>query len=119
MLVVLVILGMAAAVVAPPLARTVERVREAGDRDDVLRGLESLPALARAQGRPLVFRADVPMRIDGREWPEEWAVVPSRELVVEPTGFCSGVPLKLRSPSGSSTWALRAPDCRVVVDDAP
>ena len=53
MLVVLVILGMAAGLIAPSLSRTAERVREAGDRDDVRRLLHALPILVRAQGVPL------------------------------------------------------------------
>ena len=119
MLVVLVVLGLAAAVVAPPLARTVERVREAGDRDDVLRGLEAMPALVRAEGRSMVFRAGEPMQVSGREWPEGWSVVPVAELVVEATGFCKGTELTVHSPSGSSIWTMGAPDCRVGVGDAP
>lgn len=119
MLVVLVVLSMAAAVVAPPLARTVERVRETGDRDDVFRALEALPALARANGRPMVFRAAEPMQVGGRDWPEGWSVVPVAELVVEATGFCNGTDLIVRSPSGSTTWTMSAPGCRVGVGDAP
>ncbi|MGL6290155.1 MAG: type II secretion system protein [Silanimonas sp.] len=119
MLVVLVILGLAAAVVAPPLARTLERVREAGDRDDVARGLEALPARAREAGRALVFRAGEPIVIRDRPWPEGWAVVPVAALRVEANGFCQGGTLQVARPSGRTTWALGAPDCRLETADAP
>lgn len=116
MLVVLVILGMAAAVVAPPLARTMERVSEAGHRDDVRRGLESLPGLARAGGRALVFPAGEPMGVPERAWPDGWSVVPVTGLHVEPTGFCRAGAVTVVAPSGPLAWTLETPDCRVVVD---
>lgn len=119
MLVVLVILGLAASVVAPPLARTLERVREAGDRDDVARGLEALPARAREAGQALEFRAGEPIVIRDRPWPAGWAVVPITALRVEANGFCEGGTLQVVRPSGPISWTLAAPDCRVEVADAP
>lgn len=119
MLVVLVILGLAAAVVAPPLARTVERVREAGDRDDLRRGLERLPLQAREQGRALDIPAGTLLPAPGRAWPEGWRLVAATPLRIEASGFCHGGDVQASGPGGPRRWRLEAPDCRAGETDAP
>lgn len=119
MLVVLVILGMAAAVVAPPLARTVDRVREAGDRDEVRRGLERLPVVARGQGQALAFAAGEPVVLPDRPWPEAWRVAAAADFRIEASGFCAGAEVQATGPAGPRRWRLVAPDCRVEDVDAP
>jgi len=119
MLVVLVILGMAAAVVMPPLARTVERVREAGEVDDVRRALERLPLQAREQGRPLVFPAGAVLPAQDRPWPEGWRVVVVSSLRIEASGFCHGGEVQATGSAGPRRWRLRVPDCQAGDADAP
>lgn len=118
-LVVLVILGLAAAIVAPPLARTVDRVRESGDREDLRRGLERLPLHAREQGRGLAFAAGTPLPAQGRPWPEGWRVVAATPLRIEASGFCHGGEVQAAGPTGPQRWRLAAPDCRAEAVDAP
>lgn len=117
-LVVLVILGLVAALAAPPLARTVERVREAGDRDDLRRGLERLPLLAREQGRALAFAAGTPLPEPARGWPEGWRVLVVSPLRIEASGWCHGGEVQASGPTGPKRWRLAAPDCRAEAIDA-
>jgi prepilin-type N-terminal cleavage/methylation domain-containing protein len=119
MLVVLVLLGMAASIVAPPLARTVDRVRESGDREDVRRGLEGLPVAARGQGAALAFGAGVAIVPPGRAWPEGWRVVAATPVRIESTGWCRGGEVQVNGPAGPHRWRLASPDCRVEDVDAP
>ena len=119
MLVVLVILGMAAALVVPALARTVERVAEAGAWDDVERRLGLLPAAVRAEGRGREWAAGEPVTMAAFAWPEGWRVAALTPLRVEATGFCAGADLQARSPTGVRRYRLEAPTCRVVDVDAP
>jgi prepilin-type N-terminal cleavage/methylation domain-containing protein len=119
LLVVLVILGMAAALVAPPLARTVDRVREAGDRDDVQRALERLPLLARDRGVAIELDAGVEVPSPGGPWPAGWRVVAVSPLRVEANGFCSGGAVQASGPAGTRRWRLSAPGCAVEDADAP
>jgi len=119
MLVVLVILGMAAAMVVPPLARTVDRVREAGELDDVRRALERLPLQARKQGRALAFPAGAVLPAQDRPWPEGWRVLAVTPLRIEASGFCHGGEVQASGPVGSRRWRLSAPDCRAEDADAP
>lgn len=111
MLVVLVILGMAAALVAPPLARTVDRVREAGAHDDVRRQLQHLPMRARAEGRALTVDAGQPLPDFGRAWPEGWSVRALTALRIHASGVCERADVRVETPDSARTWRLRAPDC--------
>lgn len=118
MLVVLVILGMAAALVAPALSRTVERVAEAGAREQVARGIARLPLRVREQGVALRLEPGQPLRIDGQPWPDGWDVIAATPVVVAASGYCAGALWRVRTPGGSATWRSLAPDCRVEDADA-
>jgi prepilin-type N-terminal cleavage/methylation domain-containing protein len=119
MLVVLVILGMAAALVAPPLARTVDRVREAGERDDVLRGIERLPLRVRDGGVALEIAAGATLPAWDTPWPAGWRVAAATPLRIEANGFCVGGDVQAEGPAGLRRWRLLAPDCAVEALDAP
>lgn len=119
MLVVLVILGMAAALVAPSLGRTLERVTAAGQRDDLLRRLGQLPAAVRAEGRPREWSAGEPIAIDGVAWPDGWRVIASATVAIEASGFCRGGEVQARAGDSVLRLRLEAPDCRTVDADAP
>lgn len=118
-LVVLVILGMAAALVVPSLGRTLDRVTEVGERDDVVRRLGLLPAVVRTEGRDREWKAGEPLVMPGLGWPLGWGVSALTDLRVAASGFCSGADVQVRSPSGTRRYRLDAPDCRVVDADAP
>jgi len=120
MLVVLVLLGLAAGLVAPSLSRTAERVQAAGDRDEVLRRVQGLPVLARQAGR--AFRWDAGSVLDppGTRWPTGWRVVALTPLELAPNGWCGGALLQAQGPGLSMRLEALAPDCRVVeLPDAP
>lgn len=119
MLVVLVLMGLAAALVAPSLSRTADRVREAGDRDDVRRLLMALPALARQRGELVRIAAGQPVVLPGRAWPDGWSVVAMTGLSITSSGWCEPGVVVARGPATESTYALRSPDCGVEETDAP
>jgi prepilin-type N-terminal cleavage/methylation domain-containing protein len=118
MLVVLVILGMAAALVAPPLARTVERVRESGEREDIARRLGALPAQVRSEGRARAWAAGDALAAPAAAWPEGWRVVAVTPLRIGANGFCAGADVQAAGPSRVHRLRLVAPDCRVEDADA-
>ena len=119
MLVVLVILGMAAALVAPSLGRTLERVTAAGQRDELVRRLGQLPAVVRSEGRPREWPAGQPIILEGVAWPDGWRVVASTPVSIEASGFCRGGDVEARSGDSALRLRLEAPDCRTVDADAP
>lgn len=118
MLVVLVILGLAASLVAPPLARTFDRVSEAGDRDSVRRELAALPMLARRGGVHVRIAAGQPIPSSLISVPTGWSVIALTELRVESSGFCEDASVQMRGPSQVLDLRLLAPDCRVESTDA-
>ena len=120
MLVVLVLLGLAAGLVAPSLSRTAERVQAAGDRDDVLRRVQGLPVMAREVGRTLRWEAGHLVERPGLTWPTGWRVVALTPLELAPNGWCGGAQLQAQGPGLSMRLEALAPDCRVVeLADAP
>lgn len=129
MVVVLALMGLATAMVAPGAYRMVASWREASDVDVVMKSLASLPLAARDAGRELrllptqdgavrIFspgtetedaqRSDV----DLIEMPEGWTLVFDTPLVVRANGACSSssgtlVTLRQRLP-----FVMEAPFCR-------
>ena len=118
MLVVLVILGLVASIVAPPLARTVDRVRESGERDEVKRILGRLPLLARKAGTALDVPAGEVLPSTLAVFPEGWMVVAISGLSVSASGFCRRAEVEARSPNQRFRWRLNSPDCAVEDADA-
>jgi len=120
MLVVLVLLGLAAGLVAPSLSRTADRVQAAGDRDDVLRRVQGLPVIARQAGRPLRWEAGSLIERPGLAWPSGWRVVALTPLELAANGWCGGAQLQAQGPGLAIRLEALAPDCRVVeLPDAP
>jgi prepilin-type N-terminal cleavage/methylation domain-containing protein len=118
MLVVLVLMGLAAALVAPSLARTADRAREAGNRDDVRRVLMALPALARQRGHGIRFDAGQAIELSGRSWPEGWQVVAVTPVAIASNGWCATATVLARGAATESTYRLASPDCAVEEHDA-
>ncbi|TKS52812.1 prepilin-type N-terminal cleavage/methylation domain-containing protein [Luteimonas yindakuii] len=119
LLVVLFLISVMAAMVAPRLQRTYEAIASSGDRAEVLRSIEQLPFIARAQTQTLSLQ---PGNASGAELtqilglPEGWLVAPVSALRVEINGFCHPAVLRVSGAGTVEDWALAAPDCRV--DDA-
>jgi prepilin-type N-terminal cleavage/methylation domain-containing protein len=118
LLVVLALVSMLAAMVAPRLQRTYEAIARSGDRAETLRQLESLPLRARAEGRAIDAAAGDPAGLAPYlDLPEGWSVRPLDPLRIESTGFCHPARIRVDGGGGSETWSLSAPDC--AVPDAP
>lgn len=116
-LVVLVIISMAVAVVAPRLQKTYESVVASGERADVIRQLQRLPLIAR-QRRGI----DLPpgsRELSGLlELPAGWHVSPLQALRIEASGAChaSSIQLERDGVPGFQKITLREPDCRAEAD---
>jgi prepilin-type N-terminal cleavage/methylation domain-containing protein len=116
LVVVLALLGLATALVAPQGFRTIQTWRRATDVDATLGALAALGASARLQGRVLSFEAGKlpPDALDGV--PEGWTVVLDRPLVIQANGACGSTSGELRQGSYARRFALEAPFCRVALD---
>ncbi len=118
LLIVLALVSMVAAMVAPRLQRTYDAVARSGERAEAVRQVERLPLLARERGTAIDIPAD-----DARALarllalPAGWTARTIEPLHVEASGLCSATKLAMRSGGHAETWVLSAPDCGVA--DAP
>ncbi|MEO5566510.1 MAG: prepilin-type N-terminal cleavage/methylation domain-containing protein [Luteimonas sp.] len=119
LVVVLALLSLATALVAPQGFRMIASWRRATETDAVLGALVALGAQAQQQGRVLKFdTGPVPANaIPGL--PEGWTVVLSEPLTVQVNGACSGTRGELKSEGYVRGFALSAPFCRVAIDGQP
>ncbi len=114
LIVVLAILGLAAALAAPNLLRSVESWQAAAQVDRLVVQVEGLPARARGRGLPIVVGAEA---LEGEEPPlavdPEWTLAAPEAWTVQANGFCEGGEVLLRR--GAREWRLRAeaPFCTV------
>lgn len=113
MLVVLTLVSIMVALIAPRLANTVRAISTSGDRAETRRQLERLPLLARADGRAIVVEADEPVVREGFELPDGWKVTALTRLVVAANGVCRPTRLRVEGAGAAEEWALGTPDCRV------
>lgn len=117
-LVVLVILSMAVAVIGPRLQKTYDAVVASGEREEVLRQLQRLPAVATAEDG-LVAAAGSGALQKRLEMPAGWTVVPIDEIRVESSGACRAARVRIRAPeqfgNAPVDVKLLAPHCEVRV----
>ena len=114
--VVLALLALATALVAPQGFRMIETWRRATDVDAALGALAALGAEARHQGRRLEFPAGVLPDDAIGGVPAGWEVMLATPLAVEPNGACADVQGELRYQGYARRFALEAPFCRIVLD---
>ncbi|GAB6195023.1 pilus assembly FimT family protein [Lysobacter xanthus] len=111
LVVVLTIMGLAAAMAAPSLFRSIESWR-ARDAVEALRDqMHGLPAKARSSGRSIVLgETKDPPPFDVQPG---WTVAIPRPWTVRANGYCEGGEVALSQ--GARTWTLRAsaPFCDV------
>lgn len=114
LVVVLSIMGLAAALAAPSLIRSVDSWQARSEVESVADQMRGLPASARAAGRTVVVdaetlaSADAPLRTgDG------WLLRTDAAWRVRANGYCEGGTVVLRR--GERSWTLRAnaPFCDV------
>lgn len=116
LLIVLGIIAMATALVAPRLQSTYEAIVATGERAEVRRALERLPLRARSQGTAL----DFPGTEDGGrllmailDLPDGWSVRPMDPVRIHASGVCAPSRLEVSGRQLRETWTLDAPLCRV------
>jgi len=113
LLVVLAIVSIMVALVAPRLAGTVRAITTSGDRIEIARQIGRLPLLARASGHPITIEADQPVQVEGIVFPEGWTVSAVTALRVAANGFCRSAQIRVDDGSLGETWSISAPDCTV------
>lgn len=113
MLVVLALVSVMVALIAPRLANTVRAIGVSGDRAETVRQLERLPVIVRNDGRALVVAADTRLRRDGLELPEGWQITAVTPVTIAASGICGDARLKVDAAGTTEMWTLSAPDCRV------
>lgn len=119
LVVVLALLGLATALVAPQGFRTIQTWRRATDVDAVLGALAALGADARTQGRRLSFQAG-PLPAEAlKDVPDGWTVVLDAPLVIEANGACGNTSGQLRDGGYVRHFTLEAPFCRIALDPPP
>ena len=112
-IVVLAIMGMVAAVVAPAAVRGIDSWRRQADMDALGEQVRALPGRARASGKAITIDDDAlaaeepPLRM-APGWtlsvPEPWQV--------HANGVCDGGPLVARDPAGNErAWQVQGPFC--------
>lgn len=118
LLIVLALVSLVAAMVAPRLQGTYDAVARSGERAEVVRQLERLPLLARARGVAIEIPADDAKTLRGLlALPQGWTAVPLDPLKVEASGLCQAARVRVSGGGGVETWTLAAPDCGIA--DAP
>ena len=117
MLVVLALISIMVALVAPRLAGTVRAIATSGERAETARQLERLPLLARGNGHAILAGADQPLVAEGLAFPDGWSATALDPLRVAANGICHPARLRVEGGGTVEEWALLAPDCRV--DQAP
>lgn len=114
LLIVLALVAMVAAMVAPRLQRTYDAVTRSGERVETLRQIERLPLLARERGRPIDIPAEDGVALDAMlALPAGWHVLTIDPLRVEANGLCHGARLRVQGGGRVEVWTTRAPDCGI------
>ena len=113
MLVVLALISIMVALVAPRLAGTVRAIASSGERAETVRQLELLPLLARSQGQPIVAAADAALVAEGLAFPDGWRATALDPLRIAANGICQPGRLRVEGGGTAEEWTLAAPDCRV------
>lgn len=118
LLIVLALVSMVAAMVAPRLQGTYDAVARSGERAEAVRQLERLPLLARARGAAIDIPAGDAQAVAALlALPQGWTASPVEPLRVEASGVCHATRLRVAGGGTTETWTLAAPDCGIA--DAP
>lgn len=116
LLVVLFLISVVAAMVAPRLQRTYEAIASSGERDEVVRSIEQLPFIARERDQALTLPPGDAAAAELTRLlalPEGWSAEPVTALRVEVNGFCHPATLRVSGAGTVEDWRLSAPDCGV------
>jgi len=111
MVVVIALIALATALVAPPGMRMVRSWQEATEVSDVIEQIERLPSAVRASGNTLTLvdeAPNVPL-----ELPEGWALIFDTPLTVHANGACANAQARLQTVHQEIELQIMAPFCRV------
>ncbi|MBS0226980.1 MAG: hypothetical protein JSS25_11640 [Proteobacteria bacterium] len=111
---VLVIMGMAVAVISPRLQNAYEAVARSGERADVVRQLQRLPLVARDRDG-IDLPAGSTELAKMLKLPDGWSVVPEQPLRIESSGLCHAgiVAVHHDGDVAPQRVTLAEPDCQV------
>ncbi len=116
MVVVLAIVGLATAIVAPATLRGIETWQRQGEMESLIDQVRGLPAAARTQGRDIVISGDT-LATDTpvlRVAPG-WTVSTDVPWTVRNNGVCDGGIIRLSKGGRSATIEALAPFCDPVI----
>lgn len=119
MLVVMAIIGLAAATVIPALARVVAAVRHNGEAQDIVDQLGQLAFRAYISGKPIVLSEEVQKSLTPAivEMPSGWALSIAQPIHFNAMGLCDGGSVAIVAPDGDVTLVrLAIPDCAILVE---
>jgi prepilin-type N-terminal cleavage/methylation domain-containing protein len=112
MIVVLAILGLATALVAPSAIRGIDSWRRQAELDSLRDQVRALPGNARASGKAIVLSdatlggKDPPLRIAG-----DWTLGVPTPWQVNANGVCAGGRITIGNRYGSRTLKVGSPFC--------
>ena len=112
MIVVLAILGLAAALVGPSMVKSIDTWRRKAAMDVLLDQLRALPGNARNSGKPITISdatlasAAAPLRIDA-----DWTLRAPKPWSVGANGVCQGGEVIVGNVYGERTISVAAPFC--------
>lgn len=116
MIVVLAILGLATALVAPAALRSIDSWQRQAELDALLDQIHALPGNARASGKAILISdqtlssAAAPLHVASA-----WKLTVETPWRVGANGVCEGGQLEIGNTYGKRTLVVAAPFCDVVV----
>ena len=119
MIVVMAIIGLAAATVVPALGRVVATVRYNGEVQDIANQLGRLAFRAYSSGKPMTLSEDVQKSPKTAivEMPSGWSLTIVQPIHFNAMGLCDGGSVSIIAPDGDvKSVRLAAPDCAIVAD---
>ena len=116
MIVVLAILGLATAMVAPSALRSIDTWRRQTEQDSLLDQIRALPGNARTAGRMVIVSsetlasAEAPLKISA-----DWTLRVPSAWRVHPNGVCDGGEVEIVNAYGVRVIEVASPFCDPVV----
>lgn len=116
MIVVLAIMGLATAMVAPSMVRGIDSWRRQSVVDSLLDQIRALPGTARGRGRPLeISNASLAGKTPPLQVPDDWTLSVPAEWRVNGNGVCNGGEVKIGNALGTRTIRVTKPFCDPVL----
>lgn len=112
MIVVLAIMGLATAMVAPSMVRGIDSWRRQSVIDSLLDQIRALPGTARARGRPVeISNASLAGNAPPLQVPGDWTLSVPADWQVNANGVCNGGKVEIGNALGTRTIRVAKPFC--------